>query len=328
MSSEVRELQENEMTEPSQDPVPTDLTLSQESASLTEGESLEINVTTPAANFTAESADAEKATATANVEQKKIAIQALKPGQVEIIVKAKDGENLETVKKLTLNIAERVQELTSLSLSKESSEVKVDATDTITVTTDADSVTASADNENVQVSVEGKVVTLRGQTFGRSVVTIRAQAAGKTEVTKQVNVTILNKDSLAPDKTTDAEEYYKQSAGTVYIPSQESEAEKWLEAVASFENTSSLTLEQTVKVSAWNKIAFGNFEKSYRLKVLIKEMASNKVGRVRFINDARAKSAIALIRDLTKEQYGSELSKIQKVRIIRNILDAHNIKVR
>lgn len=296
---------------------PTALSLSKESTILNIGTTEDITVTAEA-EWSVESSDPAKCA----VEKKdgKFTLTPKVVGSVNVTVKSKASGKLETSKVLQVTVQEQAQLPTELTLSKESVIIKKESNLKIGVTTNADTFEArSLNSDKVGVEKQEDGVLVKGLVEGTGVVEVSATKSGSTKTTKQINVEVIAKDSVTPPDT-------GGNMGITPIPSQESVSKRFLTQFQDYENTAEITLARVVKVTAWDVTNAGKFVKNYVMKQLIMDMVRNKVGNVQFVNLAYAKSAIALILTLNKSNYGSDLSDIQKDRLIRKICSGSGIK--
>lgn len=296
---------------------PTALSLSKESTILNIGTTEDITVTAEA-EWSVESSDPAKCA----VEKKdgKFTLTPKVVGSVNVTVKSKASGKLETSKVLQVTVQEQAQLPTELTLTKESVIIKKESNLKIGVTTNADTFEAKSlngDKVGIEKQVDG--VLVKGLAEGTGVVEVSATKSGSPKTTKQINVEVIAKDSVTPPDT-------GGNMGITPIPSQESVSKRFLTQFQDYENTAEITLARVVKVTAWDVTNAGKFVKNYVMKQLIMDMVRNKVGNVQFVNLAYAKSAIALILTLNKSNYGSDLSDIQKDRLIRKICSGSGIK--
>ena len=107
--------------------------------------------------------------------------------------------------------------------------------------------------------------------------------------------------------------------------SKDESVKRFIGLTSEWTNTSNLTLTTMVRVTCIDKIHTGTFTKSLTCKQLIMEMIRRKIGNVKFSNEARAKSFIALLREQTKESFGSTITDLQKGMIIKYVIDGSNL---
>ena len=103
--------------------------------------------------------------------------------------------------------------------------------------------------------------------------------------------------------------------------------EAYLKRVNDLKNESNLTLNTSVRVTCVDKISTGTFTKNLTCKELITEMIRRKIGNTKFINDARAKSFIALVRDLDAGTYGSNITLNHKNMIITYVIKGQGLDI-
>lgn len=244
----------------------------------------------------------------------------------------KTGVEAPVVKELPVTVTEpateNIQESTTLNVSPESISMKEGDTQTLNITTNAPNFSYEIDDPNAATLEKAEnALNVKALKMSNSTITIKAKKGEAAEVIKKVSVVISSKNSLVSTLNEKEKEYLEKSKGVKYIPTVEDANKEFLEKIQKYTNSVGLKMNQTLKVSCVNRTTRSQYTKNYPFNTLLKEMAGNKIGAVRFVNDERATSAIAFIRDLTKETYGSELTLTQKIRMIRAIMDGHNIKL-
>lgn len=299
-------------------PAPTEKTniqVDKSTVSVAVESSVNVNISGDTATWTAEANPSSKVEAT--VSGNVLTIKGLVVGDSNVTVKGTADGKLEGSVVIPVSVTAKITPATPLEADKETVSVKVGETVSVTMTTTANTITATPDKERIKAVVSDKTVTISGTSECSGFVTVEAQAADSEKASKQIAVTILPKDTVAP--TTD-------SAGINKIPKQSDVSKAFVANFTGYTNSANLTLSRVVKVTCWDCTLSGRFVKNYVFKQLITDMIREKVGQVKFHNEAYAKSAIKMVADLTKADYGIEVTDIQKDRLIRKILNGNGIK--
>ena len=219
---------------------------------------------------------------------------------------------------------------TKLSLEEGESEV-------LTVTTDASTFTAIGDDKiEVTPDVSKKTITVKAVKEGNSTLTVEAEKEGEDKKTVSCSITITKKVEQKPATPTtpgtkndeNLPNFRKtEKFGRKNLPTEEEAMKDYLKKVESYTNGSNLKLNSMLRVTVVDKVATGTYTKSLFCKEIISLIIDNKIGNVKFINDARATSFIALVRDLTEKEYGSVINDVAKCKIIRYVADGHGFDI-
>lgn len=294
----------------------TNVQVDKSSVSVAVESSVTVNISGDTATWTAESNPSSKVEAT--VAGNVLTIKGLVTGDCNVTVKGTADGKLEGSIVIPVSVTAKIVPATPLEADKETVSVKVGETVSVTMTTTANTITAKADKERIKAEVSGKTITISGISECSGFVTVEAQAADSEKATKQIAVTILPKETVAPSTN--------DTAGINKIPKQSEVSKAFVANFTGYTNSANLTLSRVVKVTCWDCTLSGRFVKNYVFKQLITDMIREKVGQVKFHNEAYAKSAIKMIADLTKADYGIEVTDIQKDRLIRKVLNGNGIK--
>lgn len=168
---------------------PTDLEIEKDTISMYEEESDTITITTPADTFsaTAETQDIVSIEKLDNM----IKIVGIGAGNTKVIIKAKEGDKIETIKYIDVEIKE--QPPTELELLDNDIEMFMGVTKEVQVETEADSISVVDNNPNIATSqVNGKTITITTLAQGdghEATFDVKAKVKLKKETIKTLNVT-------------------------------------------------------------------------------------------------------------------------------------------
>lgn len=313
----------------------TQLTVTKETVNVREGKTDTITVTTNADSFNVtkdnNNVDFVK-------KQNNIEISGVKKGNSIITVEAQAADSVKSTKKINVTIEERL--MTELSLNKQTLALKVGESEKLTVTTNAAAFAATGDDKiKVTPDIAKKTINVEAVKEGNSTLTVKAKNGDDAEKTVTCTVAITAKVVPPPPSKPEGSTPSKnnnenlpnfrtcEKFGRKNLPSEEEAMKDYLNKVQSYTNGSNIKLNTMLKVTVVDKVATGTYTKSLFCKEIISLIIDNKIGNVKFINDARATSFIAFVRDLTQKDYGSVINDAAKCKIIRYVADGHGIEI-
>lgn len=132
---------------------------------------------------------------------------------------------------------------------------------------------------------------------------------------------VLNSENLPNFKTC-------EKFGAKNLKSEEEAMIDYLSKVKDLTNDSNLKLNTIVKVTVVDRVATGTYTKSLFCKEIIAFVINNKIGNIKFTNNSRATSFIALVRDLTKKDYGATITNAIKCKIIKYVIDGNGLDIK
>lgn len=308
----------------------TELSIDKESVSVKEGKSDTVNVTTNADDFTV-----TKNNDNINFTKKNkvITISGVTKGTSVLTIEATATDSVKATKKINITVEEK--SMTQLSLSKQTVDLKVNETSVVNVTTDAASFTANGDDKiQVTPDVAKKTITVKAIAVGTSTLTVEAQKEGDEKNTATCTFNITKEAEkpnppVTPSTTVDTLPNFRKTEkfGWKNLPSKENAMKEYLEKVKDFTNSSNLKLNSMLKVTVVDKIATGTYTKSLFCKEIITLVINDRIANIKFINQARAKSFIALVRDLKESEYGSNINDEIKYKIIKYVVDGQGLDI-
>lgn len=170
------------------------------------------------------------------------------------------------------------------------------------------------------ISIDDKTIT--GLKAGEGRFKVICEKSGFDETEKEATITV-SAASVSPSTPPNPDvNVGVQNPGLL---SKDESVKRFIGLTSEWTNTSNLTLNTMVRVTCIDKIHTGTFTKSLTCKQLIMEMIRRKIGNVKFSNEARAKSFIALLREQTKESFGTTITDLQKGMIIKYVIDGSNL---